>query len=241
MNRNEKDKYYHSGLGSENRRNWDRSTRDGDYGRDYENRFRTDEDRQHEVRRRHFPESGDLNSNDTRNYGVGSDYYGRTNTNYRRGYNTPDYVARMEEDREKLRSLSPKNQEQRNLGGYSGSAFGGSNYSSHGDFSGADEYGAMSGDQGNVDDYPSMSGYGGGRPSQSAGSRNYNERYGNSGSGMDRDNRTGNYSSGNQRNTNYGSTENRYSSRDRNKSDRDNRSADRGGYRNYDPNNRWND
>ncbi|MCJ8164276.1 hypothetical protein MKJ04_05430 [Pontibacter sp. E15-1] len=46
-------------------------------------------------------------------------------------------------------------------GGYSGSGFGGANYSAHGSFGGSSDYGAMSGSGGNARHESSSSGYGG--------------------------------------------------------------------------------
>lgn len=247
MKQTDRDDYY---FGTGKHRDWDRSSRDGDYGRDYENRFRTDRDRNDEYR--------------NRDYTMERDYYknmqNSTNdmSNIRQGYGVPsfssdsyqqtsdDIARRMQRDRDRLRKLSNSGNQD---SGYSGSRFGGSNYSAHGDFGGSSEYSAMSGDRGNVDDYTSMSGYGGGygstQHSSGRGESNYSnrsnyDRYSNRGSGSGMARGVGRYSpdnysesTGNQ--GSYGSREYNPYNQDRNYNmDRN----DRGGYRNHDPNDR---
>lgn len=248
MATNERDNYYHGGLGAENRRNWDRSTRDGDYGRDYENRFRSGKDRDREYRRHYrdledrYYDSTHRNGPDMSNirqgYGISS-----FDDNDARFTDTGEAIAqRMQRDRDRLRRM----------GGYSGSAFGGSNYSAHGDFSGSSDYGAMSGSGGNVDDYTSMSGYGGDRSNvaHSAG-RNASYYNRNNYSRDDYDDFTkrrgiSNHSPDNQAGAysgfgKYGTTgDDAYENRNSYQYERNSRIIDRGGYRNYDPNNRWN-
>ncbi|MBB6611706.1 hypothetical protein H7F15_11710 [Pontibacter sp. Tf4] len=250
MERDERNTYYHSGLGSENRRDWDRSSRDGDFGRDYENRFRNSRDRDADYRRHH--------------HDLEEDYYQQTQrsgpdlSTIRQGYGITgfgsegrytdtgeDIAERMRRDRERLQR---EGYGSGRMGGYSGSAFGGSNYSAHGDFSGASDYGSMSGDRGNVDDYTSMSGYGGGygsaqrsmdrRDTDYSNRSGYNS-YSNRGmeSGMPRS--VGRYSPDNYSEStgNHGS----YGSRDYNPYSQGRNystdQSDRGGYRDEDPNN----
>ncbi|NDK55361.1 hypothetical protein [Pontibacter fetidus] len=261
MERYDRDNYYHSGLGSENRRDWDRSSRDGDFGRDYENRFRNTHDRDEEYRRR--------------NYGTDRNYTSRHGQSHdpneiRRGYGISDVGGenrftdtgenieqRMRRDRN---YLYDRGYGSGRTSGYSGAAFGGSNYSSDGGFGGSEEYGAMSGGGGNVDDYVSMSGYGGGRgnvpvrsdrgvPNYSSGSSRsgqYNSDYRSSGFGSnygDRHYGTSERSSSWNRdnyNDNSGNEDdngmNYRSFGIGNTSVYDRRNADRGGYSNYDPN-----
>jgi hypothetical protein len=265
MERYDRDNYYHSGLGSENRRNWDRSSRDGDFGRDYENRFRTDRDRNEEYRRR----SHDMQDNYYRNVQGNNDDL----SNIRQGYGISDFggenrftdtgediAQRMRRDRERLQEQGYGSGR---TSGYSGAAFGGSNYSSDGGFGGSSDYGAMSGGGGNADDYVSLSGYGGGLgnvsvhsdrgvPNYSSRSRfgeqydsdyrstgfgsNYGgQHYGTSdrGSSWNRDNYNSDsgVSSGNEPNyRSFGVS---------NTSVYDRRNSDRGGYSDFDPNNRY--
>ncbi|PRY09748.1 hypothetical protein CLV24_11887 [Pontibacter ummariensis] len=79
------------------------------------------------------------------------------------------------------------------LGGYSGSAFGGANYSAHGDFGGSPDYGSMSGSGGNADDYASPSNYSSGhgntyshpdRGVPNFSSRSWGDQYGDGGLGQ---------------------------------------------------------
>ncbi|MBC5772678.1 hypothetical protein H8S95_01270 [Pontibacter sp. KCTC 32443] len=282
MERYERDNYYHSGLGSENRRDWDRSSRDGDFGRDYENRYRSTHDRDEEYRRRSYGTDRNYSDNQSNRYtsddlrrGYGVSRLG----GYGSRYDDTDYVARMERDRE---ILQQQGYGSGRTSGYSGSAFGGSNYSSHGGFGGSSGYNNMSGGGGNADDYVSMSGYGGGRGNISVhsdrGVPNYSrsrfgDQYGYEGisagmgtgstyGGQNYGGGTG-YGSGNQggswgRDT-YGSSSGNYGgygsmggggfesgtkyktySADNYSSGSSGSYSDRGGYSNYDPNNRWN-
>ncbi|HEY4652494.1 MAG TPA: hypothetical protein VIG72_13815 [Pontibacter sp.] len=258
MERDERNRYYHGGAGDENRRDWDRNSRDGDFGRDYENRFRSSRDRDQDYRRhyhaledeydRSVQGNGPGMSTIRQGYGIAS-FEGRdrfTDTG-------EDIAQRMRRDRERLQQQGYGSGQ---MGGYSGSAFGGSNYSSHGDFGGASNYGSMSGGGGNVDEYVSMSGYGGDRGSISNNhdrgvpdysNRQFGDQYGEGlGSGRGGTGR-GNYSSfSNYSPDNYSSSKGndkytgyRHQSNSGNySSDYNNR--DRGGYENYDPNNRWN-
>ncbi|MEJ8757270.1 hypothetical protein WG947_09705 [Pontibacter sp. H259] len=240
MERYERDNYYHSGLGSENRRDWDRSSRDGDFGRDYENRYRTTHDRDEQYRRhsygtdRHYGDDRrDRYSSDDISRGYGVSRLG----GYGSRYNDTDYVARMERDRELLQD---RGYGSGRTSGYSGAAFGGSNYSSHGNFGGSSDYNNMTGRGGNDEDYVSMSGYGGGRGNISVhsdrGVPNYSrsrfgEQYGYSGSGGGSSYGSQNYGGGIRGNSwnrdSYGSSGS-YGS-----------NSDRGGYSDYDPNSKW--
>ena len=234
MERYNRDRYYHSGLGTENRRDWDRSTRDGDFGRDYENRFRSDRDRNEDYRRHyHSLEQNYYDNTQGQHHNLDNIRQGYGYSSFESGNNEnlrdsgEEIANRMRRDRERLQQQGYGSGR---MSGYSGSAFGGSNYSSHGDFGGSSDYGAMSGDDGNVEDYVSMSGYGGGQGSISTHSdRDYpnysrsrfSEQYGN----YDRRDNDRSQVRGNYSDSNY-----------RRNSDR----IDRGGYENYDPNNRWN-
>lgn len=256
MGTNERDRYYHGGAGAENRRNWDRSSRDGDYGRDYENRFRTDRDRNREYYSHHHdPEEKSYNVNDQRerNYNTG-----RQQHNFRdRGSDADRYANTVDNVEQRMRYDRARLQQQGygsgQMSGYSGSAFGGSNYSSHGDFGGSNAYGAMSGGGGNTDDYISMSGYGGDRGNISNnrdrgtpnyGNRNYTQRFdnGNYSSGRGNkltishyspDNQAGSYSGFGK----FGTTgDERYENRNFYQYERNHHNPDRGGYSDYDPN-----
>ncbi|GAB3199400.1 hypothetical protein ABID22_002326 [Pontibacter aydingkolensis] len=88
--------------------------------------------------------------------------------NIRQGYGMSSFGNAHNEYNELENMERERNQLQRQgygagrMGGYSGSAFGGANYSSHGDFGGSEAYGSMSGHGGNADRFVSSSGYGGG-------------------------------------------------------------------------------
>ncbi|MER2997534.1 hypothetical protein [Pontibacter populi] len=253
MERYDRDNYYHSGLGAENRRDWDRSTRDGDFGRDYENRFRTDRDRNEEYRRR----NQDMRDNYNRN--VKGDTGGLSNIRQSYGISGfgsqgrftdtgEDIAQRMRRDRDRLHDQGYGSGR---ISGYSGSAFGGSNYSAHGDFSGSSDYGAMSGGEGNVEDYVSMSGYGGGRGNFSGSSgrdasdysrRSYGNRYGDEGAGFERrtsdfesNTNVGRYSPDNQRSLYTSFSDIRHKDSE---NVRYGRSQNSGGYETYEPYNR---
>ncbi|WP_162425721.1 hypothetical protein [Pontibacter pudoricolor] len=234
MERYDRDKYYHGGLGTGNRKDWDRSSRDGDFGRDYENRFRTDRDRNEEYRRR--------------NHEMNDNYYSNTHgeddnlSTIRQGYGIAgfgnegrftdtgeDIAQRMRRDRERLHDQGYGSGR---TSGYSGSAFGGSNYSAHGDFGGSSRYGSMSGGEGNVEDYVSMSGYGGGRGARSQHfdrensdytSESYRENYGDKGlesrmriTDFERTTNVGRYSPDNQRSLYTSFSDIRHKDRDNN-------------------------
>ncbi|WP_162053157.1 hypothetical protein [Pontibacter pamirensis] len=144
------------------------------------------------------------------------------------------------------------------IGGYSGSRYGGSNYSAHGDFGGSSNYGSMSGSGGDMDDLSNSSGYGSsstsysdrGQPDYTA--RNFENRYG-AGAGSTYGESAGNtrgYGSGNTERNSYGtsysgnaegygsgSSDNTgYSGRTILDEDRYSANSDRGGYVNSDRN-----
>jgi hypothetical protein len=162
MNREYRNRYYHGGLGAEeNRREWDRATRDGDYGPDHELRFRKNVDSEQEDYRRHDSEmehnyyryaQGDHHRLDDIRQGYGY-------SSFERDHDRNDEVSRMKRERANQPDLGYGSGI---MGGYSGSSFGGSNYSVHGSFGGSPDYGSMSGYGGNANNMLSSSGYGGG-------------------------------------------------------------------------------
>lgn len=242
MKNNFEDRFHHGSTGSGNRHEDARRNdlRDGDFGREYENRYRNQDGRNrksYDEYRSSQSRMPDMNEGrarrgydveDTRHsgYGYDSDRNGSFRTPGQReqgGYGTG------------------------HMGGYSGSSFGGTNYSSHGSFSGDSGYGSMSGGGGNMGLNASSSGYGNstgsGRPygNSNAGYGGSNKRtswntdpYGNSyGShGGSRNAGRGTFSDGN--------TYKGYGSGNVKGPDATGRQPDRGGYTDYDPNNRWN-
>ncbi|MBF9254449.1 hypothetical protein I2I11_14185 [Pontibacter sp. 172403-2] len=205
MERDNRDLYFHGGLGEENRRNYGPADRDReDYGRAYDHRdrdhtfdsdrFRNYQRRDYDMENRYYENmrgNQDNLSDIRQRYGVSS-YKGS-------GYG---YDSDRNGNWQQQRRHSQQGYGSGRMGGYSGSAFGGANYSAHGDFGGSPEYGNMSGGGGNLNDDASSSGYG---------------------SGYQEDDNAGNYNTyrGQSIHPNYSG------------------SYDRGGYRNYDPNNRW--
>ena len=205
MERDNQDLYYHGGVGEENRHNFGPANRDReDYGRAFDHRdrdhtfdsdrFRNYQRRDYDMENRYYENmrGNQNNLSDIRQgYGVGS----TGGSGY--GYDSDRNGNRQQQHRQQQQGYGSGK-----MGGYSGSAFGGANYSAHGDFGGSPEYGNMSSGGGNLNDSASSSGYG--SPNQgSRNSSNYNTYRSNEG-------------------------QNKYSG-----------SYDRGGYRNYDPNNRW--
>lgn len=188
-------RYYHGGLGAaENKRDFDRNTSDGDFGREYENRYRNHEHPQDYRNRRDY-DAHRFDDYARHTNGYEANY--RQNRyqpqprleNTRHGYGIHGFEGRMNDQYQRVRNMErermakQQQQQQQASGshrGYSGARFGGSNYSANGDFGGAPEYGAMSGAGGNAENYTSYSGYGGGysgQPSQGQNQTHYPESY----------------------------------------------------------------
>jgi hypothetical protein len=207
-------KYYHGGVVSENIHQNDRRNqlRDGDFGREYENRYKG-----HDGRNRL-----DYNTYQNRNNmdPYKSSYLSPGEFRSKRGYGVEESMRGgygYDADRNgNDRNLTERNEGgygSKRTGGYSGSGFGGSNYSAHGSYGGGNQYGSMSGGGGNMGLYSSKSGYG------------------NPGISTDR--------SQPRTRSRYGDTSDYFGNSNLNK-DNPNYAPDRGGYTNYDPNNRWN-
>lgn len=226
--------YYHGGLQSgRDVYDFNRDTRDGDYGKEHQDRYR------HGHNPRDFRDRRDFDANRFQtypklDYDMEQNYYEHTQgrghelTNVRQRYGFPGFENSHDENDDRVRHMqrerrAQQEQEYRSgrMGGYSGSAFGGANYSTHGDFGGADRYNAMSGSGGNAEHLPSASGYGSGHSNNSMhpdrsthtdrGEPNYFHQ--------DRNPRERRYFEGNNRHQDeYG------------------RRTDRGGYSDYDPN-----
>ncbi|AKD05173.1 hypothetical protein POKO110462_22240 [Pontibacter korlensis] len=253
---NERDnRYYHEGLGADgNRRNFDRDTRDGDFGREHQDRYRHGNN-PHDFRNRRDFDANRFENYPRRDHDMEDNYYENTRrdshslSNIRQGYgfssfdDSSDPGNDMENMRRERGALQDQGYGSGRLSGYSGSGFGGANYSSHGDFGGSPQYGSMSGDRGNINTYVSSSGYGGGHsnasmhPDQSThsdrGEPNYmgpnrNPREQEGFSGRSR----GNSNSDRERGGGYGSG---FYSPDNSGLRKGNR-TDRGGYINQDPN-----
>ena len=175
--------------GREGSRNW--AHRDENLREEFENRYRRSPG--------HTQAWNDEGRYRQQDYHMEQDYYDsvgnrRQLENVRQGYGFPGF-GRSSEDENYMDEMKRERESRQRqgygsgrLGGYSGSAFGGANYSAHGDFGGAPHYGSMSGYGGNADDYVSSSGYGGGyggRDRYAAGSesgmnsRHRGARYGN--------------------------------------------------------------
>ncbi|WP_147383156.1 hypothetical protein [Pontibacter oryzae] len=187
--RDDEIRYYHGGLGAEeNRRDFDRNTRDGDFGREYENRYRHRQHPQDYRNRRDFDahrfedydrHANELNANYNRNTHISEPYL----SDIRQGYGIPEFRRLGSEPHNRLDDMERERRAQQQQayntgrpGGYSGAAYGGSNYSTHGDFGGAPGNGAMSGAGGNSENYTSSSGYGGGHGSPSIHDSNAHRR-----------------------------------------------------------------
>ncbi|MDX5437065.1 MAG: hypothetical protein LPK03_07715 [Pontibacter sp.] len=174
MKHDRENRYYHGGLGESNWRDYDSDIRDGDFGREYQDRYRNNDHPQDYRNRRDF-DANRFRNYRTRDYDMENEYYENTRGDYhslgdiRQGYGFPSFSGSSSEGEYSMNRMQRERRAQQEQGygsgrlsGYSGAAFGGANYSSHGDFGGAPEYGSMSGGGGNVDDYVSSSGYGGG-------------------------------------------------------------------------------
>lgn len=180
MERYEQDNYYHGGVGEENRRYQSHGQNyHNDFGRGYDRRpdnyfnGRSIEERRQDMSQ--YDNHARLRSG---NHDFDNEAYSNFQRNNQQLRNAYDNQVRREHHQlDDIRqgygvpefgnkSGSGYQQEQGynsgRMSGYSGAAFGGSNYSAHGGFGGAPEYGAMSGDRGNVTQYTSASGYGGG-------------------------------------------------------------------------------
>jgi len=146
--------------------------RDAAYERDNSNRRDDSGGRGHESGRNN--DSDRFRNYRSRDYDMEQNYYGNTRGDrgtlgdVRQGYGISSFAGTSD----RYNTASDRQRERNNqfeqgygtgrMSGYSGSAFGGSNYSANGDFGGSSGYGSMSGSGGNMDDYVSSSGYGGG-------------------------------------------------------------------------------
>ncbi|WP_266206076.1 hypothetical protein [Pontibacter kalidii] len=178
-NDRDNDRYYHSGLWSgRDVYDFDRDTRDGDFGREYQDRYR-DGNNPRDFRDRRDFDANRFQNYRSRDYDLEDNYNENTRGrhhelgNIRQGYGFSSFGSNTGRHDE-MRNMERERRAQQEQGygsgrmsGYSGSRFGGANYSAHGDFGGSSRYGSMSGDSGNVDDYVSMSGYGGGHSNDS--------------------------------------------------------------------------
>jgi hypothetical protein len=240
--RNERDNnsYYHTGLWSgRDVYDFDRDTRDGDFGREHQDRYR-DGNNPRDFRDRRDFDANRFQNYRSRDYDLEDTYNESTRghrhelSDVRQGYGIPSFgnsSGRHEEVRDMQRERRAQQEQGYGSGrmsGYSGSRFGGANYSAHGDFGGSDRYNAMSGGGGNMERTVSASGYGGGHsnasmhpdrsthsdrgePNYLGGNRNLREQraFGGNSNWDERRHRSDHHSSGR---------------------------TDRGGYRNYDPN-----
>ncbi|ARS35601.1 hypothetical protein CA264_09200 [Pontibacter actiniarum] len=152
----------------------DTDRNDSRFMREYEARFRGQEHpRSHSDRRGN--DYGNEGSYRSRDYGMEDNYYENTRRDrrslgdIRQGYGfssfgdaSDSYENDMHDMQRERNARYDQGYGNGRLSGYSGSAFGGANYSAHGGYGGAADYGAMSGARGNMEDYVSSSGYGGG-------------------------------------------------------------------------------
>lgn len=249
MRNDRENRYYHGGLWTgKDTYNFDRDTRDGDFGREHQDRYQGGNNPQDFRDRRDF-DANRFQNYRSRDYDMEDNYYENTRGrkhdlgDIRQGYGissfggSSDRYDDMRDMQRERRAQQEQGYGSGRMSGYSGSRFGGSNYSAHGDFGGSPGYDSMSGGGGNMDDAVSSSGYGGGYGNTSVHSNRGMPNY--SGSG-----RSSGYSGSSQGDglgssyggKNYGG----YGSMGNNESGFDNQSrgnrTDRGGYRNQDPN-----
>lgn len=243
---------------------YDRFDRDDRRGRELKQQFEREYRRDHNDNYSRNSDNDRFSDRDrssdyrSRDYDMERNYYSSTRGDganlgdVRQGYGISSFTGTS--DRYNTLSDMERNRNQREqgygtgrLGGYSGSRFGGANYSAHGDFGGSSDYGSMSGSGGNMDRLTSSSGYGysnssgysdRGQPDYST--SNFENRYG---AGMgDTYSGTTRYSDGNR-----GGSGNSYGSSSGNggygsgrtsilDDDRYSANSDRGGYVNRDPN-----
>ncbi|MCX2740288.1 hypothetical protein [Pontibacter anaerobius] len=174
--RNDRDnsRYYHSGLWTgKDVYDFDRDTRDGDFGREHQDRY-SHGNNPHDFRDRRDFDANRFQNYRSRDYDMEDNYYDNTSNrrhdlgDIRQGYGISSFEGSSDryDDMRGMQRERRAQQEQGygsgRLSGYSGSRFGGANYSAHGEFGGGSGYGSMSGGGGNMDDSVSSSGYGGG-------------------------------------------------------------------------------
>ncbi|GAA4425142.1 hypothetical protein GCM10023188_05830 [Pontibacter saemangeumensis] len=135
-------------------RDSDNFYRDSGYERDDDNsRFRNYRSRDYDMERNYYENTrGDRGTLSDVRQGYGISSFGGTSDRY----NTANDMQR------ERNAQFEQGYGTGRMSGYSGSRFGGSNYSATGDFGGSADYGAMSGSGGNQENYVSSSGYGGG-------------------------------------------------------------------------------
>lgn len=262
----------------EDRYDYDRDNRYGANDRDdrrgrelkqqFEREYKRDHNDSSSYGNDRFSDSDRSREYRNRDYDMERNYYSNTRGDggnlgdVRQGYGISSFTGTSDRynnlsDMERNRNQDEQGYGTGRLGGYSGSRFGGANYSAHGDFGGSSDYGSMSGSGGNMDNLTSSSGYGysnssgysdRGQPDYST--SNFENRYGagvgdtysgttrytggNRGGSVGRNSYgnsqdNGSYGSGRDENTGYS----RSSILD---DDRYSANSDRGGYVNRDPN-----
>lgn len=275
-NNDRNDYDYDNDRGRDYRNEYDRYGRDDRNdrpGRELKQEFEKDYRRHRNERysdNDRFSDSDRSSDYRNRDYDMERNYYDNTRGNrgelgdIRQGYGMSGFTGtsdRYDNMSEMQRNRSAQNEQgygSGTIGGYSGSRYGGSNYSARGDFGGSSGYGSMSGGGGDMDDLSNSSGYGSssssysdrGQPDYTA--RNFEDRYG-AGTGSTYGESAGNtrgYSGGDTGRNSYGSSysdnDDRYGTRSRDKSgysgrsildeDRYSADSDRGGYVNRDRN-----
>ncbi|WP_347156770.1 hypothetical protein [Pontibacter chitinilyticus] len=241
MRRDNQDLYFHGGLGAENRRyQGPGNAGQEDFGRAYDHR-----DLDHGSASDHFRNAS------RRDYDMENSYYENLRAEQphkygnRQRYDNNGSGYGYDSDRNGNRQERHQQHRQQGYdagkyGGYSGAAFGGANYSAHGSFGGSPEYGAMSGGGGNENNGASSSGYGNQSERNDRGEPSYRSgRYHNSSrnAGYESNSRNDAQERYRNDNSNYNYVRNdkygvhRYGT--------NSGAYDRGGYHNYDPNNRW--
>ncbi|WP_276496400.1 hypothetical protein [Pontibacter litorisediminis] len=244
----ENNPYYHEGLWTgRDAYDFNRDTRDGDFGKEHQERYRHGNNPQDFRNRRDF-DANRFQNYPSRDHDMEDNYYDNTRGrqrelgNIRQGYGFPSFGDSADSYKGDMRHMQRERRAQQEQGygsgrmsGYSGAAFGGSNYSAHGDFGGSSHYGSMSGGGGHMDDTVSSSGYGGGHsnnsmhPDRSTHSDRGEPNYTGS-------NRNPLEQQGYRGNSNMHRERGSYSSSYRDRYSRGSRRTDRGGYLNQDPN-----
>ncbi|GAB3527922.1 hypothetical protein GCM10027443_04990 [Pontibacter brevis] len=235
----------------------DRYDREERPGRELKQQFEREYQSHHNDRYADNARFGDRDSSrDYRNrdYDMERNYYSNTRGdrgtlgNVRQGYGISGFSGtsdRYDRINDMQRNRSAQNDQgygSGTIGGYSGSRYGGSNYSAHGDFGGSSNYGSMSGSGGDMDNLSNSSGYGSssysdrGQPDYST--RNFEDRYG-AGTGSTYGESAGNIRGNSSDNYGYGSRSqgtSGYSGRSILDEERYSSNSDRGGYVNRDRN-----
>jgi len=144
MERDNRNRFYHGGLGDDNWRDGDRRARNGAYGRDDENRYRGGEN-QRDFGHRRDSDSERFRDYHRRDREMEQHYYQNTRGehhslgNIRQGYGFSSFedaanqAGELDEMRREREALRQQGYGSGRLRGYSGAGFGGANYSVHGD------------------------------------------------------------------------------------------------------------